>query len=73
MISARRPEFAALLSALSRPDEPKTSAVCPLYADMLQVVLAKTGAHSYQVSLPVDGCGHYQRLVLDALNHARGN
>jgi hypothetical protein len=70
-IAPGQQDFNALISALSRPDEPKTDAVCPAYADLLQVVLGRTGTSSYQVSIPTDGCGHYQRPVIDALNRAR--
>jgi len=73
MITAKETAFAPLISALSRPDEPKTGAVCPAYADLSQLVLARTDESSYQVSIPTDGCGHYQRPALDALNRARGN
>src|SRR5438105_5882405 len=59
-IAANDQAFDALISALSRPDQPKTDAVCPAYADLLQVVLVRTDASSYQVSIPTDGCGHYQ-------------
>jgi hypothetical protein len=71
-ITANQGSFAALISALSRPDEPKTGAVCPAYADLIQVVLARTGENAYRVSLPADGCGHYLHPAVDALNRARG-
>ncbi len=68
-----RPIFKVLIAALSASDEPPTGgAVCPLYADRLQVVVAKTSGGVYQVSIPTDACKHYQRDALDALNRARG-
>ncbi len=72
-VAAGRPAFDSLLSALSRADEPAPGpgTVCALYADVTQVVLAKTGAGVYQVSIPVDGCGHYERSALTALQAAR--
>jgi hypothetical protein len=72
-VAAGRPAFDALVSALSRADEPAPGpgTVCALYADLAQVVLAKTGAGVYQVSIPVDGCGHYERSALTALQAAR--
>jgi hypothetical protein len=66
-----RPIFRALITALSRARERSTGAVCPAYADLMQVVLAKTRDGVYQVSIPTDGCGHYQRDALEALNRAR--
>jgi hypothetical protein len=70
-IVAGQQRFELLVSVLSRPDDPKTGAVCPAYADLPQVVLVKTGKHSYRIVIPTDGCGHYQRPALDALNRAR--
>jgi len=67
------PNFDALLRALSAADEPPTpGAVCPLYADLRQVVLARAGDRVYEISIPSDACNHYQRDALDALNRARG-
>ena len=72
-LGADRPIFKTLIAALSAADEPPTrGAVCPLYADLLQVVVAKTSGGVYQVSIPTDACNHYQRDALDALNRARG-
>jgi hypothetical protein len=70
-VGAGVPAFDALVSALARPDVPPTGGVCPAYADLTQVVLAKTGAGVYRVSIPVDGCGHYERPALAALEAAR--
>jgi len=70
-ITANQSAFQPLINALSRADEPPTGAACPAYADVPQVILAKTGSGVYQVSIPTDGCGHYQRDALDALNRAR--
>lgn len=72
-VAAGGPAFDALVSALSRADEPAPGpgTVCALYADLAQVVLAKTDAGVYQVSIPVDGCGHYERSALTALQAAR--
>jgi hypothetical protein len=72
-VAAGGPAFDSLVSALSRADEPAPGpgTVCALYADMIQVVLAKTTAGVYQVSIPVDGCGHYERPALTALQAAR--
>jgi hypothetical protein len=71
-VAATQPVFHALVAALSRAHEPSTGAVCPAYADLMQVVLAKNRSGAYQVSIPTDGCGHYQRDALDALSRARG-
>jgi hypothetical protein len=67
------PVFEVLVRALSLADVPPTSgAVCPAYADLSQVVLAKTSGSMFQVSIPTDACKHYQRDALDALGRARG-
>jgi hypothetical protein len=67
------PVFAVLVRALSASDLPSISGtVCPAYADLTQVVLARTTGGAYRVSIPTDACRHYQRDALDALNRARG-
>lgn len=72
-VGANDPVFEVLVRALSAADVPPTSgAVCPAYADLSQVVLAKTTGRVYQVSIPTDACRHYQHDALDALNRARG-
>ena len=70
-ITAGDPKFNALIMALSAPDEPRTAEVCPLYADIPQIVIAETADGVYQVSIPTDACGHYQRGALTALTQAR--
>ena len=71
-VGATDADFEVLIRALSAADIPPTiGAVCPAYADLSQVVLAKTNDRTYQVSIPTDGCRHYQRDALDALNRAR--
>jgi hypothetical protein len=72
-VTAGRPAFDSLVSALSRPDEPAPGpgTVCAAYADLAQVVLAQTSTGVYQVSIPVDGCAHYERSALTALQAAR--
>jgi hypothetical protein len=72
-VTAGGAAFDSLVSALSRPDEPAPSpgTVCAAYADLTQVVLARTGAGVFQVSIPVDGCAHYERTALTALQAAR--
>jgi hypothetical protein len=72
-VAAGGSAFDSLVSALSRADEPAPGpgTVCALYADLVQVVLAKTDAGVYRISIPVDGCGHYERSALTALQAAR--
>ncbi len=72
-IAAGAPTFAPLVSALSAADAPAPGpgTVCAAYADLPQVVLARTDAGVYQVSIPVDGCGHYLGSALTALQDAR--
>jgi hypothetical protein len=72
-IPAGRPAFDSLVSALSHADEPAPGpgTVCAAYADLTQIVLARTGSGVYQVSIPVDGCAHYERAALTALQAAR--
>jgi hypothetical protein len=70
-ITASDPKFAALIKALSAPNEPRTSQACPMYADVPQIVIAETVDSAYQVLIPTDACGHYQRGALTTLNRAR--
>jgi hypothetical protein len=70
-ITNRHPQFATLLAALSVPDEPLTTGACPAFADLPQVVLARTPHGAYQLSIPVDACHHYQQRALESLNRAR--
>jgi len=65
-------QFSPLTTALSTPDQPATGQVCAMYADVPQYVLANAAGVVYQVSIPVDGCRHYLRVALEALNRARG-
>jgi len=72
-VRADQPIFNRMISALSAADEPSIGGgPCPAYADLLQVVLAKTSGSAYEVSIPTDACGHYQPAALDALSRARG-
>jgi hypothetical protein len=72
-VGAKDPAFEVLVRALSAADLPPTrGAVCPAYADLSQLVLAKTTGGAYQVSIPTDACMHYQHAALDALSRARG-
>ena len=60
-VGVDRPIFKVLIAALSAADEPPTRGVaCPLYADLPQVVVAKTSGSVYQVSIPTDACKHYR-------------
>ena len=70
-VAATDPQFAVLVTALSAPDEAPTTGACPMYADALQYVFAKTPDGVYQVSIPTDACRHYQQGALDALNQVR--
>ena len=72
-VAAGRPSFAALVAALSAADEPPGKGVCPAYADALQIVLARTHAGVYLVTIPTDSCRHYQHGALVALGRARGS
>ena len=70
-IAANQPAFRPLIRALSQPDEPSTGGACPAYADLQQLILTKTDRGVFQVRIPTDGCGHYERAALEALNRAR--
>jgi hypothetical protein len=61
--------FGPLLAALTAPDLPRSTGVCPMYADAVQVILARTQSGVMRVTIPVDGCGHYQHV--DVLMAAR--
>ena len=63
--------FSHLLDVLGAPDEPRSSDPCPEYADLQQTIVADTPAGAVLVHIPVDGCEHYQRPALDALQQAR--
>jgi len=56
---------------LSAPNQPPTGQACEEYADVIQHVLADTDAGVYEVTVPIDGCGHYLTAALSALNAAR--
>ncbi|HVW79790.1 MAG TPA: hypothetical protein VHB69_02465 [Mycobacteriales bacterium] len=66
-------DFARLRSALSAPDQPRTTGVCPMYADVSQAILARTASGDLLVHIPVDGCGHYQSAALAAISAARAD
>jgi hypothetical protein len=70
-ISSRQSQFATLIAALSVPDQPPSTGACAAYADLPQVVLAETAHRAFQVSIPVDACGHYQPRARQALQRAR--
>ena len=63
--------FRALLEALTAADAPRSNAMCPMYADVTQVILARTRTGVVRVRIPIDGCGHYQHV--DVLMAARVN
>lgn len=65
------PWFPALLSALSASDVPRQSGPCPLYADVVQHLLARSATEVILVHIPVDGCGHYQGAAMTAISNAR--
>jgi hypothetical protein len=66
------PMFARLVNALSAPDRPATSAVCPAYADVPQDVIGRTNSGLLlRIHVPVDGCGHYLAAALSALTALR--
>lgn len=66
-LSSGDPRFAPLASALSEADLPRQSGPCPLYADVVQPVLARTTSQVLWVHVPVDGCGHYRTEARAAL------
>lgn len=63
--------FAPLLGALTAADAPRSTGICPMYADEVQVILAKTRTEVLRATIPVDGCGHYQHI--NVLMAARSN
>ena len=63
--------FGPLLDALTATDIPRSTRRCPMYAEAVQVILAKTRTGVIRVKIPVDGCGHYQHL--DVLMVARSS
>jgi hypothetical protein len=63
--------FGPLLGAFTAPDMPRSTRVCPMYADAVQVILARTRTGVMRATIPVDGCGHYQHV--DVLMAARAS
>jgi hypothetical protein len=63
--------FRALLEALTAADAPRSNGMCPLYADVTQVILARTRTGVVRARIPIDGCGHYQHV--DVLMAARAS
>lgn len=63
--------FGSLLGALTAPDMPRSTGRCPMYADAVQVILAKTRTGVMRATIPVDGCSHYQHV--DVLMAARAS
>jgi hypothetical protein len=66
------PELLRLTNLLAMPNERIRGDACPEYADVPQVVVAQTTQLAFLVSIPHDGCGHYLRPVVVALQAARG-
>lgn len=66
------PAFDPLLVALARPDDPRSTGPCPMYADLVQPVVARTSSVVILVHVPVDGCLHYQAPARAAIAQARG-
>ena len=54
VVIAAQPLFTALITALSAPDETRTTGACPAYADLPQNVLAKTN-DGFNLSMPTIG------------------
>ena len=63
--------FGALVQALSAADLPsQPGQACPMYADLPQVVFARSAPRIWLLHLPVDSCHHYQAAVLAAIRAA---
>lgn len=63
--------FRRLVTTLSAPNETPSTRPCAAVALAPQKVVAQTRSGPVLVTIPVDGCGFYQRAVLEALNRAR--
>jgi hypothetical protein len=65
------PQFAPLVRALAAPDGKHTPGVmCPMYAQLIQPVIADSASGPLLVHVPVDGCGHYLPGAMSALTAA---
>jgi hypothetical protein len=65
-------DFQVLLAALAKPSAaPAHGRACPLFADVLQIVLAQADGRWFMVKLPTDGCGHYFGTTLSLLTRLR--
>lgn len=67
IVTPTEPQFKRLLTALSAPNAPPTTEACPFMTEKEIVLLAKTRAGAFQVSIPLDGCGLYQKSAAEAI------
>ena len=65
-------QFARLVTALSAPSAPPTTGACPELSEAEIVLLARTHAGAFRVSIPVDNCGLYQQAAVAAIYGAPG-
>jgi hypothetical protein len=66
-VTPNEPQFKRLVSALSVSSAPPTTGACPALSEVQIVLLARTRAGAFQVSIPVDGCGLYQAGAVAAV------
>jgi hypothetical protein len=67
VVSANQPHFKVIVAALSEANKPPTTRGCLVLSEVEIVLLAKSPAGVFRVTVPVDGCGLYQRTAYDAL------
>jgi hypothetical protein len=63
--------FGPLVAALAAPDLPTDHGPCLTYGDLPEVIEARSATAFLIVHIPVDGCKHYQRDVINAISKAR--
>jgi hypothetical protein len=65
--------FTLLSSALAAPNVPTTTEPCLVLSELEIVLLARTPAGAFRISVPQDGCGLYQQSAVDAIYGAPGD
>ena len=64
--------YSRLVRSLTLPDQKASpSEVCPMFANVPQLVIGETASGAVLIHIPVDGCGHYLSQSLSALTAAR--
>ena len=64
VLSSGTPEFTKFTALMSEPDgSPTPGQACPMYADVMRLVYARSTTGIWSLHIPVDSCHHYQSSV----------